>query len=205
MVHLPRRKMPQLLRAARMVVCVALALPGVAAADPDPWDPPEAPESYATWKVSLSSGGTQAHSFSMSSAKAYDILVYRLSGTGNVDLYGRAGTPPTLTSYDCGPQEPAGDPEHCLHETTSSGTYHILLHADGGAATYRVYVIESDAFCHSGEPGSLSHCSTSCICGWSLGDCDSDSECASGLTCVADVGADYGWSSTVDVCRGAPQ
>ncbi len=40
------------------------------------------------------------------------------------------------------------------------------------------------------------------MCGWALGDCDSDAECAPGLVCEADVGAYYGWASSVDVCHG---
>ena len=38
-------------------------------------------------------------------------------------------------------------------------------------------------------------------CSEGEGDCDSDSECASGLICAQDVGANYGWSSLVDVCE----
>ena len=34
------------------------------------------------------------------------------------------------------------------------------------------------------------------------GDCDSDSECLAGLTCKSNVGANYGWASTIDVCEG---
>jgi hypothetical protein len=37
-----------------------------------------------------------------------------------------------------------------------------------------------------------------------MGDCDRDSECASGLKCVDNVGADYGWPSDVDVCEQIP-
>ena len=33
------------------------------------------------------------------------------------------------------------------------------------------------------------------------GDCDSDSECQAGLTCVADVGARYGYPANYDVCE----
>ena len=33
------------------------------------------------------------------------------------------------------------------------------------------------------------------------GDCDSDSECADGLICAQNVGADYGWPASRDVCE----
>ena len=38
-------------------------------------------------------------------------------------------------------------------------------------------------------------------CGVGEGDCDSDKECESGLVCVEDVGADYGYRTIVAVCE----
>ncbi|RMF76585.1 MAG: hypothetical protein D6738_01095 [Acidobacteria bacterium] len=55
--------------------------------------------------------------------------------------------------------------------------------------------------CHVGSPGSGSYCSTSCKCDAGEGDCDSDAECNAGLTCVSNVGPNYGWASWVDVCE----
>ncbi len=55
--------------------------------------------------------------------------------------------------------------------------------------------------CHSGSPGSANYCSTSCKCDAGEGDCDSDAECNAGLTCVSNVGPNYGWASWVDVCE----
>jgi len=57
------------------------------------------------------------------------------------------------------------------------------------------------ANCHRGaDPGSASYCRTDCRCAAGEGDCDTNSECQSGLTCVNNVGADYGYNSDVDVC-----
>lgn len=53
----------------------------------------------------------------------------------------------------------------------------------------------------TGNPGDYSFCSTLFPCGEGHGDCDKSSECAWGLTCVHNVGADYGWDSAVDVCE----
>jgi hypothetical protein len=39
------------------------------------------------------------------------------------------------------------------------------------------------------------------LCKNGEGDCDGDSQCESGLICVNDVGANYGWAPTVDVCE----
>jgi hypothetical protein len=57
--------------------------------------------------------------------------------------------------------------------------------------------------CHSGSPGGATYCSSSCPCDDGFGDCDSNAECASGTTCVNDVGPNYGWASWVDVCEGS--
>ena len=59
----------------------------------------------------------------------------------------------------------------------------------------------SSASCHVGANGSRDYCSASCPCDVGEGDCDNDSECASGLTCARNVGSTYGWSSGVDVCE----
>jgi len=55
--------------------------------------------------------------------------------------------------------------------------------------------------CHGGSLFDWTFCSSSCPCSSGQGDCDSDSECHSGLTCAKDVGAKYGVGSTVDVCE----
>lgn len=55
--------------------------------------------------------------------------------------------------------------------------------------------------CHTGSNGGWSYCSSSCPCGEGEGDCDSDAQCNVGLKCVDNVGANYGFSSSVDVCE----
>lgn len=49
--------------------------------------------------------------------------------------------------------------------------------------------------------GSNDHCQVAGPCGVGQGDCDSDQECQSGLVCVNDVGANYGFRPIVDVCE----
>jgi hypothetical protein len=48
--------------------------------------------------------------------------------------------------------------------------------------------------------GHPDYCAESGPCSEGEGDCDGDSECASGLICAQDVGANYGWSPLTDVC-----
>lgn len=47
-------------------------------------------------------------------------------GTGDVDLYVKAGTIPTTTSYDCRPYK-NGNNESCSITVTQAGTYHVML------------------------------------------------------------------------------
>lgn len=50
------------------------------------------------------------------------------------------------------------------------------------------------------DGGSWTFCSATNPCPAGLGDCDTDKECESGLTCMHNVGAQYGYPSTMDVC-----
>lgn len=54
----------------------------------------------------------------------------------------------------------------------------------------------------SGQPasGTANRCSNQCVCSARDGDCDSDAQCGTGLECVDNVGASFGFSSNTDVC-----
>ena len=62
----------------------------------------------------------------------------------------------------------------------------------------RAYELSSS----SCDYGSYSYCNSRCggLCGEGEGDCDSDRECQAGLSCIPNVGGDFGLSSSVDVC-----
>ena len=49
-------------------------------------------------------------------------------GTGDVDLYLRAGASPTVSEYDCRPYQ-NGNVEECVVNAASPGTYYIMLRA----------------------------------------------------------------------------
>ena len=44
-------------------------------------------------------------------------------------------------------------------------------------------------------------CSPACPCSEGQGDCDTDSDCRVGLVCASNVGAEYGFKTTTDVCE----
>ena len=55
--------------------------------------------------------------------------------------------------------------------------------------------------CTAGTPGGWSFASSTCPGGPGEGDCDGDAQCAPGLFCNLDVGANYGWDPIMDVCE----
>ena len=48
--------------------------------------------------------------------------------------------------------------------------------------------------------GDFDYCAVCGPCPQGEGDCDSDAECATGLTCRDDIGPQFGWDPMVDVC-----
>ena len=48
--------------------------------------------------------------------------------------------------------------------------------------------------------GNIDFCNSSCQCGEGKGDCDADTDCATGLFCFIDVGADFQLPPDTDVC-----
>lgn len=63
-----------------------------------------------------------------------------------------------------------------------------------------------EAACPAFETGPDA-CTSDCPCGQGEGDCDSDADCKAGLICAQNVGADYGWPESRDVCEvpGGPE
>lgn len=62
--------------------------------------------------------------------------------------------------------------------------------------------VEQDvtALCHVGANGSENYCTNTCTCGIGEADCDGSAQCAAGLKCHFNVGANYGFAADVDVC-----
>ncbi|MCG8420012.1 MAG: carboxypeptidase regulatory-like domain-containing protein [Proteobacteria bacterium] len=70
----------------------------------------------------------------------------------------------------------------------------------GGHFGYAATVDVCVAICDETFVGTRNYCSEQCQCEPGQGDCDSDSDCAPGARCAADVGADFGFAVDLDVC-----
>jgi hypothetical protein len=57
--------------------------------------------------------------------------------------------------------------------------------------------------CHTSPLWDWDYCSPDCKCNVNEGDCDTDADCAEGLFCAKNVGANYGQDSRIDVCQKA--
>ena len=57
------------------------------------------------------------------------------------------------------------------------------------------------ASCHTKPIGDYGYCTSSCKCAEGEGDCDGDTQCNTGLVCVNNVGARYGFASGLDICE----
>ncbi|MGO2012239.1 S8 family peptidase [Pseudoalteromonas sp.] len=82
-------------------------------------------------------------------AGAKNVTFTMSGGSGDADLYVRAGSAPTTSSYDCRPYKNGND-EVCSIDNPAAGTYHVMLNA------YQVYSNVSliGNLTSSGETGS---------------------------------------------------
>ncbi|MBY0453849.1 MAG: trypsin-like serine protease [Burkholderiaceae bacterium] len=78
-------------------------------------------------RTGLSGAAGSAQRFSVQvPSGATNLVISTSGGTGDVDLYVKAGTAPTTTSFDCESYQD-GNTENCSFATPTPGTYHILL------------------------------------------------------------------------------
>ncbi|WP_299492492.1 M4 family metallopeptidase [uncultured Shewanella sp.] len=77
--------------------------------------------------VFAATGNKTYYTFHVDNA-SNDISVMLSGGTGDADLYVRAGEAPTFNQFDCRPYQ-SGNEEACYLPASPSGTYWIMLHA----------------------------------------------------------------------------
>ena len=61
-------------------------------------------------------------------AGASNLVIASSGGSGDADMYVRAGSQPTTSTYDCRPYK-TGNAESCSFATPVAGTYHVMLSA----------------------------------------------------------------------------
>lgn len=90
-------------------------------------------------EVDLAGAAGSQTTFSFSTPAGATHMEFSTSGgAGDVDLYVKRGSPPTLNSYDCRPWLP-GNEESCAFEA-ASGTYHVMLVGFGSYSGVKLMV-----------------------------------------------------------------
>jgi hypothetical protein len=119
----------------------------------------------------------------------------------------------TFTTDSCVHPAPPGASQHCTSECPCSDgggdcdsedeclPWLTCVRDVGARYGWRSDVDVCEATCHPSALGTSTYCRAGCPCEAGEGDCDSDAECAPGLRCIFDVGANYGWGADVDVCE----
>jgi secreted trypsin-like serine protease len=135
--------------------------------------------------------------FATQAGYQYDVILDATAG--DADLYTHPTDDVAVDDYTCRPYLDGTEIEACTITGHGDGEYWILVHGYN-ASSYQMMVAESPDGCHTGFNGQARYCRNSCNCGYGLGSCNSDYQCADGLVCDANVGADFGMPSFVDVC-----
>ena len=105
-------------------------------AAPPPAPPTQPPAAMGELDVSgeLSAGAAARHEVQ---ARAGETLVITMTGTGDADLYVRAGAAPTTGTWDCRPYRDDAN-ETCTVAMASDGPVHLLVQGYSARSTYRL-------------------------------------------------------------------
>ncbi|MCQ8821285.1 S8 family serine peptidase [Pseudoalteromonas agarivorans] len=78
-------------------------------------------------KTGLSGAASSQAYYTMTVPSGATNVTFTMSGgSGDADLYVRAGSQPTTSSYDCRPYK-GGNSEECSIDNPTAGTYHVML------------------------------------------------------------------------------
>ena len=148
---------------------------------------------YFQFTISQSRGSGTVDVWTTGSTDTYGILE---DSSGSLDRRGRE-----LARND----DSGSGTNFRISHRVSPGTYYVRVteYGDNSTGDYslRVHFTPGGGGGGSLPNGHYNYCVDHGPCSAGEGDCDSDSECASGLTCAWDVGANYGFASDVDVCE----
>lgn len=77
--------------------------------------------------LSDTTGGEKRYAIEIP-AGASNLVIQTSGGSGDLDLYVRRATPPSIEASDCG-SESSTNNEYCVFESPAAGTWHVLLYA----------------------------------------------------------------------------
>lgn len=98
-------------------------------------------------KTSLSGAKSSETFYTMEIPSGTTKVTFTMSGgTGDADLYVRAGSKPTQSSYDCRPWK-SGNAETCTIDNPAAGTMHVMIH---GYAAYSGVSLKGDLTVENG-------------------------------------------------------
>ncbi len=91
-------------------------------------------------------------------------------GVSDFDMYVRAGSPPTTSTFDCAA---TGSNQYgsCEFSNPSSGTWYVMVDRQSGAGSYQVTATSFGTFCSDPGNNGLS--------------CDDENQCTSGDICLS--------------------
>ena len=102
---------------------------------------------------------------------------------------------------------PAIGTDGTLYVGSADGNLYAINGSSGGLSSDAAWPMFHHDLQHTGQAscplalGHPSYCTDCGPCGVGVGDCDGNSQCQSGLSCVNDVGANYGFPANIDVCE----
>ncbi len=153
-----------------------------------------ATDSNALYSISVPSG-------------ASNLLISTTGGTGDVDLYVRAGQAPTTSLYDCRPWL-AGNSESCSVAAPVAGTYYIMLNGyaaysgvslvasyTGGTTTRQIALTKTGSGTVNSSPSGIS-CDSTCT------SASGSFSSSSAVTLTATAGSGYAFAGWTGSCTG---
>ncbi len=106
---------------------------------------------------------------------------------------------------------PAIGTDGTLYVGSADGNLYAIHGSSGGLSSDAPWPLFHHDLQHTGQAscplplGHPSYCTDCGPCGVGVGDCDGNAQCQSGLSCVNDVGANYGFPANIDVCESVSE
>jgi len=131
---------------------------------------------------SVGEGVVDTFEFATDWSMKYDVIIN--TGSGNVDLFTHLSESISDTEYTCASDQEGDTLENCNLTGGTSGQYYAMASGIDATNIYSILLVESPISCGATPPGV---CAPACPCGFDMGTCDADDDCAMGLSCLSNV------------------